>query len=915
MASWRVALRVARREARRARGRTALVVVMIGLPVLALVFAAAVFDMQRLTPQERITRLIGSADGAVHYGQRAKNTGNKGDAGVVQEDRFAASAGYILGSETGPHDAATILPYLPPGSSATGTWEAEVDMRTAGGTGKIMARGIDPTSPATKGLVQLIRGRMPRTDTEVTASSMALDRLGARLGDTVTTAAGLRFTVVGVTEVSGAIRESLVFLPSAPIPDANGYWLVKQPGPMTWAEIQSLNRYGFEAQSRELMLHPPKEPGGEETIAGLSPFGLGVVVAGLGLLEVVLLAGPAFAVGARRRQRQLALVGANGGTPAVLRRIVLADGVVSGVVAGVSATAVGLAAAFGLRGQLEVRIFHQRFGGYRVDPWWVAGIVALAVLIGVLGATVPAFTAARQEIVAALAGRRGVHRSRRRWWLLGAALVIGGALLAAAGAYGHRSPVTVAGLCVGEFGLVLCTPAIVGQIARLSRYLPLSPRIALRDVARRRTASAPAISAVMAAVAGSVALTVYLGVSDQPQGTFIMSAPEGSVVVMTTGWDTSGKQEPVQDAVPKITAALEDVFPGATPVPVTTLVCPSVPFGCNAETVAPMDRRCPYEEGPKLSKATIRKAKADPRCDYPAGGVGWYDTGGEVVTDDPTVVSAMTGLRGAALDSAVATLRAGGVLVMDASDVEDGKALVSLRGLLSTEDGTTPKVSGLAPGTPPDELDIRVPGYAVPVGTQHPILSPAILRSKALEPAKPTTRIGHVILMPAAPATQAQMDHLRAELTGVTDGMIVEHVPAQNPPPVPLILAIAAGIVALGAAAIATGLAAADSRADLTTLAAVGAAPRVRRSLSLAQSGIIAGLGSVLGAIAGFGAAAAVITGINQQYASVWPSPDPVPIHVPWTNFIVSLIAVPAVAMLGAGLLTRSRLPSERRAV
>ncbi len=914
MASWRVALRVARRDARRARGRTALVVVMIGLPVLALVFAAAVFDMQRLTPQERVTRVIGSADGAVHYGQRIKAKDSGAGAGVVPETRYDASAGYILGSEAGPHDPAALLPYLPAGSSATATWEADVDMRTAGGTGKIMARGIDPTSPATQGLVRLFRGRMPRTDTEVTASSMALDRLGARLGDTVTTAKGLRFTVVGVTEVSGAIRESLVFLPSAPIPDANGYWLVKQPGPMTWAEIQSLNRHGFDAQSRQLMLDPPKMPGGQETIAGLSPFGLGTVVAGLGLLEVVLLAGPAFAVGARRRQRQLALVGANGGTPAVLRRIVLADGLVSGAVAGVAATAIGLAAAFGLRGQLEVLVFHQRFGGYRVDLWWVAGIGALAVVIGVLGAAVPAFSAARQDIVAALAGRRGVHRSRQRWWLLGAGLVAGGGLLAAAGAYGHRSPVTVAGLCVGEFGLVLCTPVIVGQIARLSRYLPLSPRIALRDVARRRTASAPAISAVMAAVAGSIALTVYLGVSDQSQVTFIPSAPLGSVVVTTTGWNTSKK--PADDAVPKITAALEDVFPGATPVPVTTLVCPSVTFGCSAQAAAPLDQRCPYYPGPNLSKATIRRAKADPRCDYySAGGIGSYDTGGEVVTDDPAVVSAMTGLRGAALDSAVATLRAGGALVPDASDVEDGQALVSLRGLLWTEDGTTPEVSGLAPGMPPDELDIRVPGYAVPVGAQQPILSPALLGAKALETAKPTTRVGHVILMPAAPATQAQLDHLRAELTGVTDGAYIEHLPVHHPSPVPLILAIAAGIVALGAAAIATGLAAADSRTDLTTLAAVGAAPRVRRSLSLAQSGIIAGLGSVLGAVAGFGAAVAVITGINQQYASVWPSPDPIPIHVPWTNFIVSLIAVPAVAMLGAGLLTRSRLPSERRAV
>ena len=45
MRSWLVALRIARREARRAKGRTALIVAMIALPVLALTFAAATYDM------------------------------------------------------------------------------------------------------------------------------------------------------------------------------------------------------------------------------------------------------------------------------------------------------------------------------------------------------------------------------------------------------------------------------------------------------------------------------------------------------------------------------------------------------------------------------------------------------------------------------------------------------------------------------------------------------------------------------------------------------------------------------------------------------------------------------------------------------------------------------------------------------
>src|SRR5690606_27517955 len=68
----------------------------------------------------------------------------------------------------------------------------------------------------------------------------------------------------------------------------------------------------------------------------------------------------------------------------------------------------------------------------------------------------------------------------------------------------------------GELGLVFCTPALVGLVAKIGRALPLAPRIALRDAARNRASAAPAISAVMAAVAGSVAIGLYFD-SDRAQ--------------------------------------------------------------------------------------------------------------------------------------------------------------------------------------------------------------------------------------------------------------------------------------------------------------------------------------------------------------------------------------------------------------
>jgi putative ABC transport system permease protein len=76
---------------------------------------------------------------------------------------------------------------------------------------------------------------------------------------------------------------------------------------------------------------------------------------------------------------------------------------------------------------------------------------------------------------------------------------------------------------------------------------------------------------------------------------------------------------------------------------------------------------------------------------------------------------------------------------------------------------------------------------------------------------------------------------------------------------------------------------------------------------------VIAGLGSLLGVAAGLGASVAVLFALNQGNASVWPAPAPYPIQVPWLNVGTSLVVVPLIAMLGAGLLTRSRLPIERR--
>ena len=70
LASWRTALRIARREARRSRGRSALVVAMIALPVLALSFAAVSYDMMTLTGTEKADRTMGTSQARIQWPSR-----------------------------------------------------------------------------------------------------------------------------------------------------------------------------------------------------------------------------------------------------------------------------------------------------------------------------------------------------------------------------------------------------------------------------------------------------------------------------------------------------------------------------------------------------------------------------------------------------------------------------------------------------------------------------------------------------------------------------------------------------------------------------------------------------------------------------------------------------------------------------
>jgi putative ABC transport system permease protein len=476
------------------------------------------------------------------------------------------------------------------------------------------------------------------------------------------------------------------------------------------------------------------------------------------------------------------------------------------------------------------------------------------------------------------------------------------------------------GLIIGQLGLVLCTPALVGLVARLGRFLPLAPRIALRDTARNRAAAAPAISAVMAAVTGALALGIYLTAAEQrSDATHLAGLPVGHAAVPYEVWGdgrphvlTAGERERVLDAL-ESTLPVDRVHqidrPACLPADDAEHCWLEVPVAephrCPAEALRTERVQALFESGATavsddslLTAEEQRAARADPRCQEPRQ--GWSVHLGNALVDDGAAIPALMGGDQTDLAGARQTLARGGVVVTDARKVVDGQAALEV----SRHDGEEEQTR-----------EITVEAYVLDSGENVPfaVLSPRLLDRLGLagEP------YGLVAATTQTP-TQAQEEALRAALNEIHPNLgrqvQVERGGFGSEDPFLLVLAAVAAVVALAAAGIATGLAAADRRGDLATLGAVGATPRVRRLLSISQSGVIAGLGAGLGAIAGLGSATAVLVALNRAEAHVWPvAAPPYQLAMPWPALVLLLVAAPAVAMLGAGLLTRSRLPIERR--
>lgn len=772
--SWRLALRLARRDARRAPLRAVLTVLLIAGPVTGLTAAVVLVRSAQLPASAEVERQYGQAVGRLY-------------AGGVQ--RFSA-----------PQLAALAVP--PSGVRLLPESLGDTIVGAGGRSRHTSLRELRYDDALARGLVAQRSGRAPRTREEVTLSPRLLQRLHLGLGGRVSVR-GVpgEFSVVGTAVSPDGLRtDEITGFPGALGGQPFSYLVGLSNGTPLTVLDPYLPRTGASFSPRPLSYggggSPPPTP------EAVSSAALVVVLA---LLEAALAAGTAFAVGARRQRRSLALLAVNGARGRDVGRVLLAQGLFYGVTGALFGTALGL--GVGRLGLSRLESYGGRLlAGMRV-PWLeVVGAAAFGLAAALLAAALPARLAARVPARAALTGQRGATGTPRWITGTGVALIVIGGLVTVQGATSTRlrtaqTSVALLGVVLLEVGAVACCPVLIGAAARLGGRLPAAPRLALRDAARQRARSGPTVAAVAAAVSGAMAVSVFLASTDaRDRAVYLPQGPRDQVI-LSGGVSSDGRAATVDLATAE--AALQPLHPS--------------PFAAQRSLGA---------GGGYVGAGDVGAGLVDPTSSYGppvAGGVDLLRTLGADPARDADL------LAGRAVVADPRLLR-GDTLTVEDDDARGHRRTVRL-----------PAVQAQWPA-----------GYAQPGF----IVSPEVARSAGLRPGEVQHRAR--IDPTASQATRASVVSAAGD-----DGIYVQLESGYQSRVglVQLALLGVAALLALGVTAVATALAGSEARDDLAVLGAVGAAPSLRRRYGAAQAGVTAVLGGGLGLLIGLVPAAAVIAG------------------------------------------------------
>ena len=466
-------LRVERRHIAKNLTRSLLVVLLVAVPTAAMVGGSSfVATVQRTVEDQR-----------------------HGDMGLATVR--------VDGLSTDPEaeGAADPLAFLPEGAVTEKVYTGIAVVERPGQRLRARSFSLSPESLAPGGLastmVRIESGRAPATLNEVALSPRLLETLHHGVGDSIEVD-GRTSLITGIAVVPEDLQLPVaVTAPGAPSPGAFMSLFVD-------VEPEAMEASMAEWISQGAIPRRRSETGGTDGFEAV----MILVCGGFGFFEASLVIGAAIAVGMRRRQRELGLLGSNGAAqPTMVKALLLSTAALA---------AIGSTIGVGL-GALIARGMYPRLNGwtgrdvgaFELPMTFVAIAFALGVLSAVLSAWIPARSAVRLPIRTALSGQRPIRAGSRGFLRAGGALaaigtlaVIGGALL-----QGNASGVLIlGGAIILVLGLGTLSPWILEFAAKGAGKLPVPWRLAVRDAGRFRARNGPVVTAVIAGMSISVLL-------------------------------------------------------------------------------------------------------------------------------------------------------------------------------------------------------------------------------------------------------------------------------------------------------------------------------------------------------------------------------------------------------------------------
>ena len=388
---------------------------------------------------------------------------------------------------------------------------------TTGTRQSVQLRAESPHGHYNGPLLGLVSGTYPAGPDQVALTSQVAARYGAHAGGTWH-AAGPTWRVTGIVQDPSNLADQFALV--APGQIRHPSQVIMLLGPAAAQELLSEETVpGVPAANVSV---PTQQ------VSGVSPAVLILMVEVLGLAFIGLVSVASFSVMAQRRLRALGMLGAIGATERNLRLVMIAGGLVVGIVAALAGAVLGLAAWIAYAPTV------QRDTGHAVDaanlPWWAFGIgIVLAIATSALASRRPAKTMAAVPVVTALSGRpappKAVHRSALPGVIVFAA---GLACLASAGGLngvaGRQRRAEARAVPAGRPGHhhhrglpARPLPAISVLAAGAGPRLPVAIRIALRDLFRYRARSGAALAATTFAVFLAMGICVVASIKfDNP---------------------------------------------------------------------------------------------------------------------------------------------------------------------------------------------------------------------------------------------------------------------------------------------------------------------------------------------------------------------------------------------------------------